>query len=191
MVGDFNADALDLSNVAWNHLLNVTSCHNLRNYVCEPTRITPSSKTCLDLLFSTSDLTPVSTHVVETHCSDHCMIVGEFNVCLPAPPPTRVSLCRSWHQFDTHKFINTLQHSHLDVFDPASDIDQLWSEWHTKFMHALDLCTPLKLKRERRKKCAWMNNELLSLIHKRRFLYCKGKISLFNDADIFLLYRRI
>ena len=100
VVGDFNADTFDLSNIAWHHLLNVTSCHNLRNYICEPTRITPSSKTCLELLFSTSDLTPVSTHVVETHCCDHCMIVGEFDVCLPAPP-TRVSLYSSKHQFDT------------------------------------------------------------------------------------------
>ena len=140
VVSDFNADALALSNAAWKHLLNLTSSHGLHNYITEPTRITPCSKSCLDLLFSTPDLIPASTSVIETYCSDHCLIVGEFDVCVPATP-AKLSCYRDWHRFDIASFVDMLRHSDLDVFNPTSNI---WSEWYSKFMHALDICAPLK-----------------------------------------------
>ena len=48
----------------------------------------------------------------------------------------------------------------------------------------------MKLRRERRKKCEWMNGELLSLIHKRKFLYRKLKSDDFTDSNLFQLYKR-
>ena len=80
--------------------------------------------------------------------------------------------------------------SNLDSFIQTTDINELWSEWYDKFICALDTCAPLKLKRERRKKCAWMNGELLSLIHKRKMLYRQLKSGHFSDSNLFQLYKR-
>ena len=107
------------------------------------------------------------------------------------PTPAKLSCYCDWHRFDIASFVDMLRHSDLDVFNPTSNIDQLWSEWYSKFMHALDICALLKLKRERRKKCKWMNDELLSLIHERKRLYRKWKGGHFNDVSIFSLYKRV
>ena len=104
VVGDFNADALDPSNAALKHLVNLSSSHDLSNHIIKPTRITASRKSCLDLLFSTPDLVPVSTCVIEAHCSDHCLVLGEFGLRVPSAP-ARVFYSRDWHKFDLQSFL--------------------------------------------------------------------------------------
>ena len=165
MVGDFNADALDPSNAAWKHLVNLASSHDLSNHIIKPTRITASRKSCRDLLFSTPDLVPVSTCVIEAHCSDHCLVLGEFGLRVPSAPAS-VFYGRDWHKFDLQSFLNILLDSDLDSSIMTNDVNLHWSEWYDKFIRALDTCSSMKLRRERRKKCEWMNGELLSLIHK-------------------------
>ena len=67
------------------HRMDLASSHGLHNSITQPTRITAKRKSCLDPLLTTSDLVPVSTCVIETHCGDQCMMTGEFDVSLPGP----------------------------------------------------------------------------------------------------------
>ena len=61
----------------------------------------------------------------------------------------------------------------------SSGIYPMWNEWKTKFIAALDevapQCAVRKKKRDRR--CPWMTQELLHLLHQQKSLFKKIKKS--------------
>lgn len=67
--GDFNVNLLEPS-VLSSRLLNLFKCFNLGNLFLEATRITASSATCLDNIFSSIE--PVERVLINCFDSDHC-----------------------------------------------------------------------------------------------------------------------
>ena len=76
IMGDFNADSLNLADTGWKHLELILSSHGLKNFIHGPTRITPNRQSCLDLLLSNIEAPPIC-EVVKTHIdiSDHQLLV--------------------------------------------------------------------------------------------------------------------
>lgn len=67
--GDFNINLLESSALSI-RLMSLFNSFNLKNLFFEPTRITASSATCLDNIFSNCD--PVNKSVITNLTSDHC-----------------------------------------------------------------------------------------------------------------------
>ena len=63
-------------------LKNLLTCLNLTNVVGEPSWITPSSATCIDLLVTNRPnlILNVDVHVSSNFCSDHCPVSPDVNV---------------------------------------------------------------------------------------------------------------
>lgn len=68
--GDFNIDVLVPDNLT-NTLNNLMKSYNFRQLIKEPTRITPTSATCIDLLFVNYEDNSLHTKGVEYGLSDH------------------------------------------------------------------------------------------------------------------------
>ena len=69
--GDLNVDMLTNHS---GHLGNLLSRLNLENIVLEPTRITDTSATCLDLFITNRPNLILSVNVLPNFCSDHCPV---------------------------------------------------------------------------------------------------------------------
>ena len=61
-------------------LKNLLTRLNLTNVVGEPTRITPSSATCIDLQVTNRPNLILNVAVSSNFCSDHCPVNADVNV---------------------------------------------------------------------------------------------------------------
>ena len=75
--GDFNVDMLVSQS---SHLGNILTRLNLVNVVQEPTRITSTSATCIDLIITNRPNLILDVNVLPNFCSDHCPVSVDINI---------------------------------------------------------------------------------------------------------------
>ena len=92
--GDFNVNILEASPIS-NRLLNLFKSYNLNNLFFAPTRITASSSTCLDNIFSDCDAT--NKLVISDLTSDHCGQIASFTN----------TLCNKPHKIECRPFTSS------------------------------------------------------------------------------------
>ena len=77
LAGDFNIDMLGNR---CNQFKTLLTRLNLVNIVQEPTRITDSSATCIDLFVTNRPNFIADVNILSNFCSDHCPVSAEINV---------------------------------------------------------------------------------------------------------------
>ena len=84
LMGDINCDLLSENNANINALPNVSDVYGLKQLITEPTRITPSSSSLIDLFFTNQpDFVSLSgaSHV---SISDHSLVYASRKVSIPS-----------------------------------------------------------------------------------------------------------
>ena len=71
-MGDINCDLLSESNA--NALLNVSDVYGLRQLITEPTRVTPSSSSLIDLIFTDQPDLVSFSGISHVGISDHSLV---------------------------------------------------------------------------------------------------------------------
>ena len=80
-LGDFNVNFNNTSNSDLRYIHSIMSILSLKQIIAEPTRITQTSSTLLDLILVSRDIDVVSTGVYDiSHISDHCLIYALFDI---------------------------------------------------------------------------------------------------------------
>ena len=133
ILGDFNADPTNDADFGWKHLKSIAAAHALQNWIHQPTRITPMHQSCLDLLFSDMYVAPSSARVLETHVTDHCMIVADMRIVVCHNSAPKMIVSRNFSKFDIERFAQLLGQFQIDEFSSFSDLDVMWAEWQAKF----------------------------------------------------------
>jgi len=168
LVGDFNVDILNpVRNRA---LMRVFSGSGLTNYVTTPTRVTPQSATAIDLLASTSK-PEGRCEIIPTDISDHFALLARFSLgIIPSNKPPRAS--RSLHNINWGNFNRDLSEK-LSAHCPSDDdLDHSMETWNESIIEVLDKHAPLTAKRKKvRRRCPWLNDELVQLVRKRNKLH--------------------
>ena len=97
IVGDFNFDILD---VAGRAKIDEFCCEfQLTQLVSTPTRVTPTTSTCIDLIFSSHPECINVVDVLPLGLSDHSMVIINRNINLHSKAPPRVSKIRNFKTF--------------------------------------------------------------------------------------------
>ncbi|XP_045468062.1 uncharacterized protein LOC123676292 isoform X2 [Harmonia axyridis] len=78
ITGDFNIDMLNQQDKNTQTMTSILEMYNLKPLVIKPTRITPTSKTCIDNIFSNIEDETVT--ILQPHLSDHLAITCRFNM---------------------------------------------------------------------------------------------------------------
>ena len=104
---DFNVDALDKNDAGWKQLSFLSAGVGLRKCINEPTRICPSSSTCLDLLLTTLDESP-ACEVIEAHINDHQMIIESVPIKVVPHPCSPLQTTRDFKRIDIAVFLDLL-----------------------------------------------------------------------------------
>ena len=185
VLGDFNSDYLHNPS---NHLMNLIRFNNLKQVIDEPTRITQTTATCLDLIL-TSNVDLISEcGVLPPICSDHS--VPFVNILLSKP--NHYSFKRTVYDYsnlNSNKCNEELARANLlDIVNTPNldDAAQLFSD---TVLNTSSKCMPVKTVIIRTRDAAWVNDDIRILCKNKNKAHKRAKSS--NSCRAWAYYRSI
>ena len=133
------------------YLTNIFDIYGLSQLITEPTRVTPISKTLIDLCITNSRKKVTNSGVIHLGISDHSLAFLRRQAQYYRSGP-RVIKTRHFKHFAKRKFLSDLNQLSWANVDLYSDPNDMWREWKEMFLGCVDKHAPLKLKRVRKKR---------------------------------------
>ena len=146
----------------------------LSNRINEPTRVTKTSKTLIDVLLTSHAECYTTSGSLHLGLSDHDLIFTVPKNKNWRPKPRLIEF-RSMKNFNLPDVLADLQRvpwSSAYTFDNADDV---WAHWRTLFKDVLDQHVPLKKKWIRGDQLPWISPDLLREISHRNKLFKRHK----------------
>ena len=166
LLGDFNID-LFKQPPAWN---NTTALFGLEQLVEEATRVTKSSATLIDHIYTNNKQQVSKVKVVESGISDHSVIFCHWSIKLPKQNPrghTTITF-RSFENFNETIFLFDLSLLPFANVCDHSDPDEALSVWYDTIKPVIDKHAPIQHKRVKATKpWPWLTQELIREMRKR------------------------
>ena len=167
LMGDINRDLLNKQiKQAWSDYMEP---FGLVQMVSEATRVTPSSRTLIDHIFTNCTENVNSVNVPKIGMSDHFPIF--FPRKMHVQPPKRKHFTisyRSFKDFDETKFANDLLSAPWDTIKLFDDTDDILEAWLDLFLQVVEQHVPIKQHRVKRKNQPdWISPEILDVIKTR------------------------
>lgn len=175
LIGDCNIDLKHYNTCNQTKLyIDELISHNMLPLVLLPTRITATSETIIDHLFT--NLYPalqVKTGLITEDISDH---LANFLFIL-SPTPTNSDprpYRRIYSEKNFSKFYQMLSSTTWDFVYAEQDPNESFCKFHNHFYHVFDLCFPLiQMSRQWVKNKAWVTPALQNCIKMKTNLYKK------------------
>ncbi len=89
VVGDLNCN-LFFSSHESRALSTLCSSLNMKQLITQPTRVTATSKSLIDVIMTCNSALIAEIGVMKTHISYHYLVYAVLNLKMPKPPPTYV-----------------------------------------------------------------------------------------------------
>ncbi len=159
LLGDFNIDMLK-QHSSWDSTLNL---FGLTQLVSSPTRITETSSTLIDHIYTNNPHTISSTRVSDLSVSDHNPISCTKTLKLPKLKPkehTFISF-RSFKHFNQASYFNDLANAPFESVYAYTDPDKALSLWYEIFYAVINKHAPIRHRRVKRPKLPpWLTTEI-------------------------------
>ncbi|MCV6636078.1 hypothetical protein, partial [Candidatus Albibeggiatoa sp. nov. NOAA] len=148
LMGDMNCDLLSSDNIYVRALLNVTDVYGLKQLIDEPTRITPSTSTLIDLIFTTHQDNILCSGVSHVGISDHSLVYAYRKISIP-PVSKGINLIsyRQFKHFNRTNFRNDILAQPWDDIKELYNPNDMWTKWKDLFSSVCDKHAPVKTKR--------------------------------------------
>ena len=182
IAGDFNCDMLsnDNNNPNIKKLKDVLDIYQLQQHIDNPTRITTSTKTLIDLILTRIDDTgAIDSGVMDFGMRDHNLMYMCRKTGIPRRNPKLIET-RQFKHFNTIEFQNNLREA-FSNFGNHTDPNIAWHEWKEVFLHIADHHAPLRLRKVKSEYKPWLSNEIKNLSYRRDYLKKKA-VSLNSPA---------
>ena len=186
ILGDFNIDVFNGNHGSF--VEYVCSVNNVKQLVSEATRVTPHTKSLIDLILSSSHEDHSYTSVVKTCLSDHYLVMTNINSYLPHPHMT--VKCRSYKKFNETSFRKDVkrQLGNIAINDDIH-IDEIWNVWKNIFNEICDKHAPIKSFRVKGHLHPWVDNDTVMKMRQRDKIH--GMAVKNNDSELFDKYRKL
>nr|CAH7736535.1 unnamed protein product [Callosobruchus chinensis] len=143
IIGDLNINMLSLDRGA-EYLNRFLDIYSLTQVVSEPTRITPTSQSLLDLIICSnpemiSDCKVLNLHSSFDHCRVSCSLTGAFE-----RSSQKIIQVRNWNSFDHGIFQEILQTIDWNYIYQIEEIDDMVQFIALNLLRIFDSCCPLK-----------------------------------------------
>lgn len=180
--GDFNYNFITTgsNNSKWN---NIIDTFNLSQLITQPTRVTPTSSTTIDHIYSNQPQNISYTAVPILSISDHYPIIftRRLNKNIKKGPVHTTINYRYLKNFNADNFLHDLSNQPWSLIDMFSDPDDALDTFNKLFLQTLDAHAPYKQKRVKHKNQAdWFNGDIANAMHKRDLAKKKNNISDFK-----------
>ena len=190
VIGDMNCNYLAESrNSELINLTEISEVYQLTQIINKPTRITVTSKSLIDLIFTNQESRVVSHGVIDCGISDHCLVYVVRKIAVPTNNRHKYITTRSFKNFNSSFFIQELQSLPWGDIEFLDSPDEMWDVWKQLFTSVANKHAPLKTKRVRHKVSPWLTPDLKGMIIKRNHLKKKAVRS--GDLNDWNEYRRV
>ena len=177
LLGDFNMDMYenrDEGRFPDTRLVDFCNRFCLSNRIDNPTRVTKTSKSLIDVLLTSHAERYATSGSLHLGLSDHDLIFTVRKNKNSRPQPRLIEF-RSMKNFKLPDFLADLKRvpwSSAYTFDNADDV---WAHWRALFKDVLDQHVPLKKKWIRGDQLPWISPDLLREISHRNKLFKRHK----------------
>ena len=107
ILGDLNCNLLKSSDPASQALLNFCTSFNLTQMIAEPTRVTKSSATLIDVILASNKNLVRAAKVIQVSISDHDLVYAVLKLKRQRPKPTFITT-RSFKKYQHEAFLRDI-----------------------------------------------------------------------------------
>ena len=166
VLGDLNCNLLHPQDHGFQAVNNLCSIFNLTQVIKQPTRITESSETLIDVIFASNTSLIREAKVVPAPFSDHDLVFISLGLKKKRSKPVYVTT-RSYKDFDPDSFLVDLNCAPWSVIDCFEDVDDKLNAFNLLFNPLLDYHAPIKKVKLRSRPNPCVTDEIRSLIRTR------------------------
>ena len=176
LMGDFNKNLLnEHRDIEWDNFVTSLGFNQL---VCDPTRVTDTSSTLIDQIYTNSEENIANVHVCKISISDHYAIFGnrKQNNCIKSNTHQTITY-RSFKNFGESRFISDMHDIPWETIEYFNDINEIVEIWNKMFLEIVNKHAPLKSHRIKRKyQPNWLTPQILDCIKERDICKLNGKM---------------
>ena len=156
-MGDLNCDLQSKGNVNLIALLNITDIYGLEQLINEPTRITPTTSTLIDLIFTNRPENVYWSGVSHIAISDHSLVYAYRKISIPTfSKGINLITYRQFKHFNSVNFYADILAQTWDSIKQLYDPNDMWKRWKELFLNVCEKHAPIKTKRTRDSKSPWI-----------------------------------
>lgn len=171
VLGDFNTNWLDHPS---NRLVEIINLFQMKQYIDEPTRITATSSTCLDLVLTPCHSLISRTLVLPEICSDHRVPCVHIKIPKITSKPFK-RIIYNYNRLDQTKFNDLLSTTDWDNILSNNDVNDS-AEIFTQTLFGLaKQCMPSKHITVRPQDAPWINEHIKFLIFEKNKIHKVAK----------------
>lgn len=154
-------------------LLNFMHTMDLVQLIKEPTRVTNTARSLIDVILVNNEHRIIDSGVVPMSLSDHSLVFCVLKVGVPKAKP-RTMEYRSYKHFDVNSFNKDLNNVPWNIVDNEENIDDALHTWNCLFSEIADEHAPIKKRRMRGIASPWMNNKISEAMRDRDYHHRKA-----------------
>ncbi len=200
LMGDLNCDFLK-KNSATTHMSSFLNVYSLDQLVTKPTRVTPTSRSLIDVIMTTNRNICAYTDVVHHSFSDHALVhTVIFNMSNSSKKNKKrvndgkgvhvTKNFRSFKNFNPDNFVTDLNHVDWNI-DDSLPVNEAWDLFVNKFTEVCNNHAPVKSIRFKQKLCPWLEHrdDIFNLMHERDYHHNKAIHCTNKDNDHWNKYK--
>ena len=169
-MGDFNADLLSESyselNSEGKRFSKILASFDLHNVIAQPTRITSSSNTLIDLVITSNTSKIVNSGVYDPGMSDHCLVFAVVKFKRDKVPP-KIIITRNYKQVDTKALQQDMENAPWSVINIFDDIDDAAYAFNTLYNNIIKAHIPERKVKVWSNSLPWITSNIRKLMNKR------------------------
>ena len=171
ILGDFNCN-MSVKNSLSQKIHDLCTFFQFDQIIQEPTRITPNSRTCIDLIMLPKFKQFARKGVISLGVSDHSLVYVNLKDSIVRKKPF-ISKCRSFRKFCIDDFLREGENMSWENIYEITDIESAWSYFQLNFITLCDKHAPFISVRKKSVKTPWINKEYIELARQRDYLKFK------------------
>ena len=169
VVGDLNCDVIkSIPDPYTRKLQLLCSLYQMEQLINEPTRVTRTSASLIDLFLTTKPENISGSGVIHLGISDHSLIYAVRKHTLQKARQILREV-RDFKNFSENDFIDDISQLPWDMSYQFENPNICWQVWKSLFLEVLDRHAPLRHKRVRGISVPWITPKIKQLMRNRDF----------------------
>jgi len=187
LMGDLNFDYKPEVSVSQCPIHNIETFYSMKQLITDPTRVTVTTSTLLDVIISNVPQLHVTSGVYEISVSDHYLVFTVLQLEKTESNHKTVTF-RNYRNFKSSDFINDLlECDAITNTEWSSDLlEEKWGNFKEEFLKISNKHVPIETRRLKNRNNPWITPEIVELMYERD--YVKKKAVKLKDNTLWCKY---
>ena len=184
LTGDLNCDLL-VDNPRGDALRSFCTAVNATKIIKDPTRVTRSSSTLIDIVLTSDSSLVRDSGVLDTNISDHVLVYTVLDLKIAKSKECYITT-RSYKNYNVEQFSSNISHIPWNILDLNDSLDEKVDGFNDLFLACLNDQAPIKTIKVKPKSIPFITDDIRKMITTRNNLHRIGRQSGFlSDWNAF------